>query len=198
MTVSSGPVSRSTRVPFASTQGQDRKSLGRNGDETVSITGPEGDLKPLPRFTTRAKMLWDETYFYICGDIQEPQVWATLTNRDAIIFYDNDFEVFIDPDMDSHEYYELELNALNTVWDLLLLKPYRDGGPAVSAGLPFPFGLALDSQGSLYVAEDQQHRVRRGVVPLVVGPQVIVRDLPQVRLPPHDRPPVRMHPERRG
>ncbi len=25
------------------------------------------------------------------------------------------------------------MNALNTVWDLLLVKPYRDGGPAVNA-----------------------------------------------------------------
>jgi len=63
--------------------------------------------------------------------LEEPHVWATLTDRDSIIFEDNDFEVFIDPDGDTHNYYELEMNALNTVWDLLLIKPYRDGGPAV-------------------------------------------------------------------
>ena len=45
-----------------------------------------------------------------------------------MIFHDNDFEVFIDPDGDTHEYYELEMNALGTVWDLLLVDPYRDGG----------------------------------------------------------------------
>ena len=39
---------------------------------------------------------------------------ARLTKHDAVIFHDNDFEVFIDPDGDNHEYYELELNALNT------------------------------------------------------------------------------------
>ncbi|MCP4684576.1 MAG: carbohydrate-binding family 9-like protein, partial [bacterium] len=43
------------------------------------------------------------------------------------------FEVFIDPDGDSHEYYELEINALGTEWDLLLVRPYRDGAPAVNA-----------------------------------------------------------------
>src|SRR5262249_43521877 len=42
----------------------------------------------------------------------------------------NDFELFLDPDGDSHEYYELEINALNTVWDLLLPRPYKDGGQA--------------------------------------------------------------------
>ena len=93
----------------------------------------EGNLKPRPRFDTRAKMLWDSTYLYIGAELKEPDVWATLTERDAVIYHDNDFEVFIDPDGDTHEYYELELNALNTVWDLLLIKPYRDGGPAVNA-----------------------------------------------------------------
>jgi len=78
-------------------------------------------------------MLWDDRYLYVGAYLEEPNVWATLTERDSIIFEDNDFEVFIDPDGDTHEYYELEINALNTVWDLLLVKPYRDGGPAVHA-----------------------------------------------------------------
>ncbi len=92
----------------------------------------EGD-KPWPRFQTRVKMLWDDSYFYVAAELQEPDVWATLTQRDTIIFLDNDFEVFIDPDGDTHLYYELEINALNTVWDLLMIKPYRDGGPSVNA-----------------------------------------------------------------
>ena len=98
---------------------------------TDYFTDIEGSAKPEPRFKTRAKMLWDAEYFYIAAEMEEPHVWGTLENRDDIIFYDNDFEVFIDPDGDTHEYYELEMNALNTVWDLLLIKPYRDGGPAV-------------------------------------------------------------------
>ena len=51
----------------------------------------------------------------------------TLTEHDSVIFQDNDFEVFIDPDGDNHNYYEIEINALNTEWDLRLPKPYRDG-----------------------------------------------------------------------
>jgi aconitate hydratase len=34
-------------IPFEFTGGDSRKSLGLKGDETVSITGLEGDLKPL-------------------------------------------------------------------------------------------------------------------------------------------------------
>lgn len=89
-----------------------------------------GDAKPQPRFRTRAKMLWDDEYFYVAAEMEEPHVWATLTKHDSVIFHDNDFEVFIDPDGDTHEYYEFEINALNTGWDLFLDKPYRQGGKA--------------------------------------------------------------------
>jgi hypothetical protein len=90
----------------------------------------EGSGRPKPRFRTMVKMLWDEKYFYIGAYLEEPNVWATLTERDSIIYLDNDFEVFLDPDGDTHNYYELEMNALNTVWDLYLVTPYRDGSPA--------------------------------------------------------------------
>lgn len=93
-------------------------------DDFVDI---EGSLKPNPFFNTKVKMLWDSTYFYFGAQLEEPHVWATLTQRDAVIFKDNDFEIFLDPDGDTHNYYELEINALGTEWDLLLLKPYHDG-----------------------------------------------------------------------
>jgi hypothetical protein len=78
-------------------------------------------------------MLWDDAYLYIGAELQDPHVWGTLTKRDTVIFHDNDFEVFLDPDGDNHEYYELEINVLNTVWDLFLARPYRDGGPPLDS-----------------------------------------------------------------
>jgi len=92
----------------------------------------EGSLKPKPPYDTRVKMLWDDDYLYIAAELEEPDLWATLRQRDTIIFYDNDFEVFIDPDGDTHNYYEYEMNAFGTWWDLMLIKPYRDGGPPVN------------------------------------------------------------------
>ena len=97
---------------------------------TLNFVDIEGDAKPLPRFRTRARMLWDDDYLYIAAELEEPHVWATLTKHDSVIFADPDFEVFMDPDGDTHEYYEFEINALNTFWDLKLGKPYIDGGPA--------------------------------------------------------------------
>jgi hypothetical protein len=84
-----------------------------------------------PKYNTQVKMLWDDKYYYILAKLDEPHVWADLKQRDTIIFYNNDFEVFIDPDGDTHNYYELEINALNTVWDMFINKPYREVGNVV-------------------------------------------------------------------
>ena len=62
--------------------------------------------------------------------MEDPHVWATITARDAVIFKDNDFEIFLDPDGDTHNYYELEVNAFGTEWDLLF-KPYHDDNKVV-------------------------------------------------------------------
>ena len=99
---------------------------------TAEFQDIEGAAKPHPSLPTRAKMLWDDRYFYIGARLTEPHVWGTITQRDAVIFHDNDFEVFIDPDGDGHQYYEFEMNALNTGWDLRLVKPYISGGPALN------------------------------------------------------------------
>ena len=85
-----------------------------------------------PKYNTQVKMLWDKKYIYFLATMEEPDVWGTLKKRDTIIFYNNDFEIFIDPDGDTHNYYEFEFNALNTLWDLFITKPYRDGALAIN------------------------------------------------------------------
>ena len=97
-----------------------------NSKWTESFVDIEGNLKPEPFYDTKVKMLWDDNYFYFGAEMEEPHVWATLIARDAVIFKDNDFEIFLDPDGDTHNYYELEVNALETEWDLILFKPYHD------------------------------------------------------------------------
>jgi hypothetical protein len=75
-------------------------------------------------------MLWDDDYFYVAAELLEPDVWATLTVHDSVIFRDNDFEVFLNPSRDGLNYFEFEINALNTGWDLFLPKPYKKQGRA--------------------------------------------------------------------
>jgi hypothetical protein len=47
-------------------------------------------------FDTRAAALWDDENLYIGFWIEEPYIEAALTERDALIFMENDVEVFID------------------------------------------------------------------------------------------------------
>lgn len=67
---------------------------------------------------------------YIAALIESDfEVVASFTERNAPIYQqDSDFECFVDPSGCCHQYKELEMNALNTVWNLLLDKPYADGG----------------------------------------------------------------------
>lgn len=109
----------------------------------------EGDHMPTPRFETKAKMLWDDTNFYFAALLEGDEIWANITERDAVIFYDNDFEIFIDPDSDTQQYYEFEMNALNTVWDLLLTKAYRDLGKPVNGYDMHGLQTAVHINGSL-------------------------------------------------
>jgi len=75
-------------------------------------------------------MQWDEEYLYILALLHsDMEVPATYTTRNSPIYHqDSDFEVFVDPLGTCHSYKELEMNALNTVWNLMLDKPYEDGG----------------------------------------------------------------------
>lgn len=115
----------------------------------------EGDKRPAPTWSTRAKMTWNDQGLYIAAQLEEPHVWGTLKNYDDIVFYDNDFEVFIDPDNDTHRYYEFEVNTLNTMFDLFMSKPYRNGsGAMISYNAP-GMKWAVDIQGTLNNPGDQ-------------------------------------------
>lgn len=112
--------------------GDIRKEFWKDVPFTSDFVDISGPSFPTPRFRTRAKLCWDDENLYIAALLEGDEIWATLTERDCVIYLDNDFEVFIDPNSTTHDYLEFEMNALNTQWDLLLTRPYRDGGRSVS------------------------------------------------------------------
>lgn len=88
------------------------------------------DERPDSNCRTRFKALWGDTHLYI-GAILESDIEtkARFTERNSPIYQkDSDFEVFIDPFGSCHYYKELEVNAINTIWNLMLDRPYGDGG----------------------------------------------------------------------
>uniref|UniRef100_A0AAV1TUW9 Carbohydrate-binding domain-containing protein n=1 Tax=Peronospora matthiolae TaxID=2874970 RepID=A0AAV1TUW9_9STRA len=91
----------------------------------VDIEGRE--RKPVEHPLTRFKMMYDDEMLYIAAELLEPKVWGTITEKNSTLYHENDFEVFFNPDGSRHHYYEVEVNCLNTVWELLLHRPYKDG-----------------------------------------------------------------------
>lgn len=122
---------RRAGLPFIP-DGRLDKPFWEKAEFTCDFADIEGKHMPLPRFVTRAKSLWDDENLYIGAQLEGDEIWGNVTERDDVIFRDNDFEIFIDPDSDTRQYYEFEMNVLNTVWDLFLPSAYRDGGNALN------------------------------------------------------------------
>jgi hypothetical protein len=125
------------------------EAIWQQGKWTSDFIDIEGDLKPKPSLQTNIKMLWDDSCLYLAARIYDPQVWATLKKHDDIVFRDNDFELFIDPVNTTHGYYEIEVNAINTIFDLYLNKPYRNQGGAVPGWDAHGLRTAVKIQGTL-------------------------------------------------
>lgn len=68
--------------------------------------------------STKAAVLWDEAYLYIAYWIEEPNLKATLTERDAPIYKNNDVELFI---AGENAYYEFEINSFGTIYEVLFI-----------------------------------------------------------------------------
>ncbi len=69
-------------------------------------------------FNTQVAILWNDENLFIAFKIEEPFLEAHLTERDSIVFLENDIEVFIDG---GDCYYELELNAQNTIYEVFFI-----------------------------------------------------------------------------
>ena len=128
------------------------ESSWKSAQFTESFIDIEG-IK-IPIYDTKVKMMWDDKYLYIYSQMEEPHVWGNLKQRDTVIFYNNDFEIFVDPSGTATNYVELEINALGTVWDLALNKPYRIGGDADNNWNVDGLKSAVNIKGSLNKADD--------------------------------------------
>lgn len=99
-------------------------------DDIRGADDAPADARPAQK--TRVKMMWDDEYLYIGALLErEPHLPtpATFTDHNSPIYQqDSDFEVFVDVAGSCHGYKEFEVNAINTVWNLMLDKPYMDGG----------------------------------------------------------------------
>ncbi|MCK3682773.1 carbohydrate-binding family 9-like protein [Maribellus sp. YY47] len=118
----------------------------------------EGDLKPQPLYPTRFKLMWDFQNLYFFFELEEPDIWAYYDQKDLVVYHENDIEIFIDPDRDCYDYFEFELNAQNTLFDLFLDKPYRNGGKPDIAWDASGFESAVFVDGTLNDPSDKDRK----------------------------------------
>jgi hypothetical protein len=83
---------------------------------------------------TRTAVLWDETCLYVGFWVEEPFVEARLSERDSLIWTENDVELFI---AGQDAYYEFEINALGTIYEAFFVweDAYESGGFSASPEL---------------------------------------------------------------
>ena len=110
--------------------------------------------RPPPPLRTRAKMLWDDQCLYVAAELSETDVRAEMHDHDSTLFQENAFEIFVDPDGDAKDYVELEFNALNTTFDLLMDKPYKQGGKPDIAWTCEGMKSAVQIDGTLNASDD--------------------------------------------
>ena len=92
--------------------GNIEKPCWRNSEWTPlfrdMVTGAPAALE------TRGALLWDNRALYVAFNICEPDIRASLTERDSFVWLENDVEFFIGG---KDCYYEFEINALGTIYE---------------------------------------------------------------------------------
>ena len=150
-------------------------------EEFVDI---EGKTSKTPFLITKMKMLWSDEYFYVAAICYNTHIWGNIKTKDMGLYRENAFEIFIDPDNDTHNYYELQINALNTISDLLLIKPYRDGKKSSISSWDFKeLKSAVKINGSLNNPSDLDSS---WIIEIAI-PWESFREVSSTSLPPKDK-----------
>ena len=71
--------------------GKLNEKMWQQAAQTESFVDISGFDFPKPVYDTKARLLWDDEYLYISAVLEEPNIVANLTQRDTIIYHDNDF-----------------------------------------------------------------------------------------------------------
>lgn len=67
---------------------------------------------------TRVAVLWDDENLYVGYWVEEPLVTAYQTERDSLVWQDNDVELFV---AGQDAYYEFEINPFGTIYEVFFV-----------------------------------------------------------------------------
>src|SRR5690606_34898151 len=72
---------------------------------------------------TEGRFLWDDEHIYISFVAEDADLRASETERDEPVYVDDVLEFFFQVQGEEHFYYNIEINALGTVFDARRGKP---------------------------------------------------------------------------
>jgi hypothetical protein len=82
--------------------------------------------KRKPKTATKAKLLWDDNFFYFTAEMEDADLYADITDHNGMIWHNDVFEIFLKPVKDKPAYYEFQVNAANAQLELFF--PSRGAG----------------------------------------------------------------------
>lgn len=106
-----------------------------------------------PASLTQAKIRWNARYLFVGFKAFDKDIGGTFTERDSATFKEDVLEIFLKPLKDQDLYYNLEINALGTVYDARNGKsiPWRDRKKWDCRGLL----LSIKVQGTMNQNSDE-------------------------------------------
>ncbi len=82
---------------------------------------------PKAQTATRAKLLWDVDALYFFADMDDGDLFADIVEKDGDTWNNDVFELFFKPAVEKKGYFEFQVNAIGTTFDLFVpVKPDRE------------------------------------------------------------------------
>ncbi len=103
---------------------------------------------------TEVMMLWDDKYLYLGAKLYDKDLYAMVKKHDGPCHKDDVLELFLRPSLQSHEYYEFQVNANDVTMDSFYPRRLCGG---FKRGLDFESGIksAVKLKGSLNKWKDK-------------------------------------------
>ena len=87
--------------------------------DIAPVTFQEARAGTAPAQGTEVRSAWTDSDWRILFVCKDRDPWATLTERDAPLFQEETVEVFLDSVADLGTYYEIEINPIGTILDIV-------------------------------------------------------------------------------
>lgn len=129
-----------------------------------------------PQQQTDARLLWDDSYLYVCFVCSDSDIRASRTGRDSKVYRDDCVEIFASPEFQNPEnYFNLEMNALGEQLD-----QYRPQGKLQRNWNPDGIQIAVTIDGTINEPSDTDRRwTLEAAIPFSLFRDVLPKAKPQ-------------------